>query len=194
MGSFDCKSKFYALQICTYYLAQHICLHELARTRKVLTGKQGLFQERDCTADHCPLLHCRKDEERTAPKILCKKSFSTSTDGFRRHGASREAALDSKMLLKAVLIVCVVRKERKSKRLARRVRLLFPRIAAGTLRLPASKAGRREPRALASFVCTKQPRVLLDSHRFFGPRSYDASGEVGGYLVQTIGSVLLILN
>lgn len=42
-----------------------------------------------------------------------EKSFSTSTDGFRRHGASREAALDSKMLLKAVLIVCVVRKERK---------------------------------------------------------------------------------
>lgn len=44
-----------------------------------------------------------------------EKSFSTSTDGFRRHGASREAALDSKMLLKAVLIVCVVHAERKAK-------------------------------------------------------------------------------
>jgi hypothetical protein len=53
------------------------------------------------------------------------------------------------MLLKAVLIVCVVRKERKAKELARRARVLFPRIAAGTLRLQLA-TGRGEPRALAS--------------------------------------------
>jgi len=80
-----------------------------------------------------------------------EKSFSTSTDGFRRHGASREAALDSKMLLKAVLIVCVVRKERKAEYWAQRARVLFPRIAAGTLRPPPASTGRHEPEGACLF-------------------------------------------
>ena len=124
---------------------------------------------------------------------LRKNSFSTSTDGFRRHGASREAALDSKMLLKAVLIVCVVRKERKSKRLAVRARVLFPRIAAGTLRL---RTGRHEPSGACFFRMhgqgSKGPATSDSQGRFFGPRSYDASGEVGGYLYEAIERVLLI--
>ena len=40
-----------------------------ARVHVKMLTSEGC-QKRDCTADHCPLLHCRKDEERTAPKIL----------------------------------------------------------------------------------------------------------------------------
>lgn len=40
-----------------------------ARVHKQNAHKRRM-SKRDCTADHCPLLHCRKDEERTAPKIL----------------------------------------------------------------------------------------------------------------------------
>lgn len=125
-----------------------------------------------------------------------EKSFSTSTDGFRRHGASREAALDSKMLLKAVLIVCVVRKERKAEYWAERARVLFPRIAAGTLRppLPAREGANR--RALACFVgMAKGIRRQQGSNKthvdFLGPRSYDASGEVGGYLYRPLEAFCL---
>lgn len=121
-----------------------------------------------------------------------EKSFSTSTDGFRRHGASREAALDSKMLLKAVLIVCVVRKERKAEYWAERARVLFPRIAAGTLRLPLpAREAANEPKGACLFGRQGQGiRREQGSNKthippkvdFLGPRSYDASGEVGGYL------------
>lgn len=105
-----------------------------------------------------------KDEEQTAPKILCKKrSFSTSTDGFRRHGASREAALDSKMLLKAVLIVCVVRKERKAKLCALPREFLFPSQAGGAEALRPAGRGREE--RLVPFL--RESRITLrdgDSH------------------------------
>lgn len=132
-----------------------------------------------------------------------EKSFSTSTDGFRRHGASREAALDSKMLLKAVLIVCVVRKERKAEYWAERARVLFPRIAAGTLRppLPAREAA-NEPKGACLFCRygqgirreeSKGPTRLTSLRKvdFLGPRSYDASGEVGGYLYRPLEAFCL---
>ena len=97
------------------------------------------------------------------------------------------------MLLKAVLIVCVVRKERKIKRLGARARVLFPRIAAGTLRLQLA-TGRREPYGACLFRLAKGPFTthIRPEGRFFGPRSYDASGEVGGYLYEAIERVLLI--
>lgn len=52
---------------CVYYIAQHLLTH--ARMHITDPHKREI-PKMDCTADHCPLLHCRKDEERTAPKIL----------------------------------------------------------------------------------------------------------------------------
>jgi hypothetical protein len=49
----------------TAYLLTQARVHQ-----KRTSQKRGNSLKRDCTADHCPLLHCRKDEERTAPKIL----------------------------------------------------------------------------------------------------------------------------
>ena len=56
--------------ICMYYIAQHNLLTQARMHTIMALTSERVSQERDCTADHCPLLHCRKDEERTAPKIL----------------------------------------------------------------------------------------------------------------------------
>jgi hypothetical protein len=100
---------------CVYYIAQHLLTHGRMHF-KILTRK--IFQIR--TVQLIIALYSIVEKTRSGrhPRSS-EKSFSTSTDGFRRHGASREAALDSKMLLKAVLIVCVVRKERKANCCAR---------------------------------------------------------------------------
>lgn len=138
-------------KICMRYIAQHICLHKLACTQKEILVNTEIHKKG--TVQLIIALYSIVEKTRSGrhPRSSEEKSFSTSTDGFRRHGASREAALDSKMLLKAVLIVCVVRKERKSKRLAVRARLLFPSLRRGDAQTAAStKTGRREPRALAS--------------------------------------------
>ena len=96
------------------------------------------------------------------------------------------------MLLKAVLIVCVVRKERKAEYWAERARVLFPRIAAGTLRPPLpAREGANEPKGACLFgrhgQGIRREQGSSKTHippkvDFLGPRSYDASGEVGGYL------------
>lgn len=56
--------------------------------------------------------------------------------------------------------------------MALRARVLFPRIAAGTLRLRASKAGRREPSALASFVSAHSSQGSSSTHIDFLARAH----------------------
>lgn len=165
-------------------------MHLKTHTRITSLIRSG-FKRRDCTADHCPLLHClvRRGANGTQDPLQKKGSFSTSTDGFRRHGASREAALDSKMLLKAVLIVCVVRKERKADYCARPREFLFPSQSGRRGGAQTCKGGREDGWSLC---CASRGTTLGegDSH-FLGPRSYDASGEVGGYLYKPLRLVLL---
>lgn len=109
---FGFASKFDVREICKYYIAQHICLHKLACTVEKCSQAKGVKKG---SVQLIIALYSMVEKTRSGrhPRSS-EKSFSTSTDGFRRHGASREAALDSKMLLKAVLIVCVVHTERKA--------------------------------------------------------------------------------
>jgi hypothetical protein len=54
----------------THDITKGVSSDKIAREQNNLCTPDIKVQIRDCTADHCPLLHCRKDEERTAPKIL----------------------------------------------------------------------------------------------------------------------------
>jgi hypothetical protein len=165
---------------CVYYIAQHLLTHGRMHF-KILTRK--IFQIR--TVQLIIALYSIVEKTRSGrhPRSS-EKSFSTSTDGFRRHGASREAALDSKMLLKAVLIVCVVRKERKANCCASAREFYFFANRRGAQATESREEG-------PTHCCSESRQPAQHYSRdqsltFFGPRSYDASGEVGGYLYKPL--------
>jgi hypothetical protein len=94
------------------------------------------------------------------------------------------------MLLKAVLIVCVVRKERKANCCA--ARASFISLRGGALR-PQNHGREGRPSGTASHA-SQTGHSRDQSLTFFGPRSYDASGEVGGYLYKPLEACCWLLR
>lgn len=77
--------------------------------------------------------------------------------------------------------------------MAERARVLFPRIAAGTLRPLAAREGEGADGACQSrgSLGHRAKTHIPPKGQFFGPRSYDASGEVGGYLYRPLKAFCL---